>query len=237
MGKKQSNFKPSRGKRGGKYKKHKECQQTETIVYNISDKPLTDIQTSVFKKGLSFVPTKTTDSFLTKIEQFKFFRNIRVKSFFSKQNMNLTPENIRAVFVLWNRQQTGILTQAIHSTHHSYILLFFHSMEPSPMDPAQIWNKTPETPGVTAQSADITYIPPASYYVPPGRSDITVPDPRLSPLPAAAPTRLPVYTPIAPVTLFGSPAAGSRSLPEVTGEWIDPPSSPPTKGEEGECGT
>ncbi|MGH0139979.1 UNVERIFIED_CONTAM: hypothetical protein FKN15_017792 [Acipenser sinensis] len=42
---------------------------------------------------------------------------------------------------------------------------------------------------------------------------------------------------VAPVTPFQSPVAGSRSLPEVTGERIDPPSSPPRKDEEGQCGT
>ncbi|MGH0157486.1 UNVERIFIED_CONTAM: hypothetical protein FKN15_033735 [Acipenser sinensis] len=134
MGKKQSNFKPSRGKRGGKYKKHKECQQTETIVYNISDKPLTDIQTSVFKKGLSFVPTKTTDSFLTKIEQFKFFRNIRVKSFFFKQNMNLTPENIRAVSLLSALKIVSAIFLPAQSApfkaqHHSQLGLRFHQKD------------------------------------------------------------------------------------------------------------
>lgn len=53
-------------------------------VINISSKQLSQDQMSVLSKGLSFVPVKKNDPFVTKVEMFKFFRSIRLKAFYAK---------------------------------------------------------------------------------------------------------------------------------------------------------
>ncbi|MGH0117330.1 UNVERIFIED_CONTAM: hypothetical protein FKN15_013853 [Acipenser sinensis] len=71
----------------------------------------------------------------------------------------------------------------------------------------------PETSDVTTRSCDVTGVPPSSRCVPPGVSEVAAPVPWLTPLPVAAPSRVPAYASVAPGKPFGSLLAGSGSLP------------------------
>ncbi len=54
----------------------------DNIVFNLSDKELSTEQTTVLSKGLSFVPHNVSNPFMVKVELFKFFRNVKLRSFF-----------------------------------------------------------------------------------------------------------------------------------------------------------
>ncbi|MGH0169708.1 UNVERIFIED_CONTAM: hypothetical protein FKN15_058046 [Acipenser sinensis] len=79
-----------------------------------------------------------------------------------------------------------------------------------------IWHNAPhETSDVTTLSADVTGVPPAFYFVPPGGSDVAAPAPGLSPLLALPTSWSSSYAPVALTTLFGSPVTGSRPFLEA----------------------
>lgn len=61
------------------------------LVVNLSSRDLSEKDTAVLNKGLSFIPTPTANPFQTKIELFKFFRNMKLKYFFSKDKIHLPP--------------------------------------------------------------------------------------------------------------------------------------------------
>lgn len=52
-------------------------------MINLSSRALSAEETAVLSKGLSFVPSKHTDPFMTKIELFKFFRSVKLRAFFT----------------------------------------------------------------------------------------------------------------------------------------------------------
>ncbi len=57
--------------------------QLEQTVMNISGVDLSDEETGVLSKGLSFCPTNAVDPFKLKVDTFKFFRSLQLKQFFS----------------------------------------------------------------------------------------------------------------------------------------------------------
>lgn len=63
----------------------------QDTVINISSMELTNAQTSLLSKGLSFVPKKSTNVFGLKVDLFKCFRQIKLKHFFSHQNVTSQP--------------------------------------------------------------------------------------------------------------------------------------------------
>ncbi|MGH0191246.1 UNVERIFIED_CONTAM: hypothetical protein FKN15_058536 [Acipenser sinensis] len=69
---------------------------------------------------------------------------------------------------------------------------------------------SPETADVTTRSCDVTGIPPSSRCVPPGLSEVAAPVPWLTPLPAAAPSRLPAYAWVPPRRI-AVPSSGHRT--------------------------
>lgn len=77
--------KTRRGKRGkGIAQSNPQLQQRqEQTVINISDASLSEDETSVLSKGLSFSPTNRIDPFKLKVDAFKFFRQLHLKQFFS----------------------------------------------------------------------------------------------------------------------------------------------------------
>lgn len=66
-------------------------------MVNLSKRQLTVEETDVLSKGLSFVPSKHTDPFMTKIELFKFFRSIKLRSFFTTSSVSLTQPSAATV--------------------------------------------------------------------------------------------------------------------------------------------
>lgn len=59
--------------------------ETLTSVINLSPIDLTPAQTQVLSKGLSFAPTYRTNHFQTKIELFRFYRNLHLKAWYAQQ--------------------------------------------------------------------------------------------------------------------------------------------------------
>ena len=53
-------------------------------MINLSNRPLTQHEVSVLSKGLSFIPSTKADPFKTRVELFKFLRNIKLRAFFDK---------------------------------------------------------------------------------------------------------------------------------------------------------
>ncbi len=49
------------------------CSSKDNLIFNLTGKELQPHEVSLLNKGLSFVPTRTADNFVTKIELFKFF--------------------------------------------------------------------------------------------------------------------------------------------------------------------
>lgn len=77
-----------RGRRGSKTRQqiHINGEEAEpekdNLIFNLTGNTLHPDEVSLLNKGLSFVPSKPADSFVTKIELFKFFRNLRLKSYY-----------------------------------------------------------------------------------------------------------------------------------------------------------
>ena len=55
-------------------------------MINLSSRSLNQHELAVLSKGLSFVPSQQADPFTTKVELFKFFRSVKLKAFFAKDN-------------------------------------------------------------------------------------------------------------------------------------------------------
>lgn len=53
------------------------------LVVNISSFPLTVVQRTLLSRGLSFCPVANTDWFKLEVDVQRFFRSLRLKSFFS----------------------------------------------------------------------------------------------------------------------------------------------------------
>ena len=56
-------------------------------VFNLSSKPLSQTQLDVLNNGLSFVPTSHINDFEIKTDLFRFFRTIKLREFFGRQNV------------------------------------------------------------------------------------------------------------------------------------------------------
>lgn len=77
-----------RGRRGSKTRQqiHINGEEAEpekdNLIFNLTGNTLHPDEVSLLNKGLSFVPSKPADCFVTKIELFKFFRNLRLKTYY-----------------------------------------------------------------------------------------------------------------------------------------------------------
>lgn len=96
-------FGRQRKTRRGKKKRQRSAEIKDSVI-NISSKKLSQDQLLVLSKGLSFVPVKKNDPFVTKVEMFKFFRSIRLRAFYVKgtamqynQQMPVTSDQHTAV--------------------------------------------------------------------------------------------------------------------------------------------
>ena len=58
-------------------------------VFNLSSKPLSQTQLDVLNNGLSFVPTSHINDFEIKTDLFRFFRTIKLREFFGRQDSSL----------------------------------------------------------------------------------------------------------------------------------------------------
>ena len=61
-------------------------------VINISGTTLSDACMSALSKGLSFSPTCNTNEFETKVDLFKFYRNLHLKAWYSHNPLNTMAE-------------------------------------------------------------------------------------------------------------------------------------------------
>lgn len=62
--------------------------QTEHIVVNISYYTLTPTEMTLLQRGLSFCPTPSLDTFTLEQELQRFYRSIRLKTFFATPSAN-----------------------------------------------------------------------------------------------------------------------------------------------------
>ncbi|XP_053546886.1 uncharacterized protein LOC128638774 [Bombina bombina] len=76
--------------RGGHVTPPSETEEMNN-VFNISSRPLSQSETSLLNKGLSFVPTTKFNSFDTYIDIQKFGRNLRLKEFYKTDSSEITP--------------------------------------------------------------------------------------------------------------------------------------------------
>ena len=73
-----------------KHKSNKQKPKKSTIV-NISDKILSQPETTLLEKGLNFCPTKKTNPGDQRKELDQFHRSLRIKQFFNKDQENSDP--------------------------------------------------------------------------------------------------------------------------------------------------
>lgn len=66
----------------------------ECTVINISKNTLTEDSVNVLSKGLTFSPTSEANAFKTKVDLFRFYRNLHLKVWYHQSNklLNSTPE-------------------------------------------------------------------------------------------------------------------------------------------------
>lgn len=96
-------------------------------VINLSSFPLKDDMVSLLCKGLSFNPYATGDMCQTKIDVFKFVRNLKLKKHFAgQQNPTRHTKNIPHVF-----DHESLTIKDVQSTH---LLLSLTDVEESPYD-------------------------------------------------------------------------------------------------------
>uniref|UniRef100_A0A8C5QJH6 Uncharacterized protein n=1 Tax=Leptobrachium leishanense TaxID=445787 RepID=A0A8C5QJH6_9ANUR len=74
-------------------------------IYNLSDRPLTDVENRILSRGLSFIRTSRLYPFTWEIEQFAFSRSLRLCDFFKTQvndaqvvNNATSPFRLRSTF-------------------------------------------------------------------------------------------------------------------------------------------
>ena len=69
-------------------------EPTGLSVFNLSSKILSPAHVSLLNKGLSFGPTTQCNDFDVKVDMFKFFRNIRLREYFSSPNSDTSIEPV-----------------------------------------------------------------------------------------------------------------------------------------------
>lgn len=72
------------GRRHSTHMARRAGMETSNVI-SLSNRPLSADETTVLEKGHSYMPSRNTDPFSTKIELFKFFRSIKLRTSFTKE--------------------------------------------------------------------------------------------------------------------------------------------------------